>query len=111
MYKDRTPKKMKKKSLYMSVSNRVLEESVFVVDGAGLDTPSTKAASNAIKELSISKSFVFVYGENDDSLVKSFRNLSNSKLTSVTKLSTYDVISNEALVFSENAINTFLEQR
>jgi hypothetical protein len=29
----------------------------------------------------------------------------------VTKLSTYDVISNEALVFSENAINTFLEQR
>ena len=95
----------------MSVSNRVLEESVFFVDGAGLDTPSTKAASNAIKELSISKSFVFVYGENDDSLVKSFRNLSNSKLTSVTKLSTYDVISNEALVFSENAINTFLEQR
>ena len=61
--------------------------------------------------LTISKSFVFVYGENDDSLVKSFRNLSNSKLTSVTKLSTYDVISNEALVFSENAINTFLEQR
>ena len=72
---------------------------------------SSKAANVKTSSQVGSKSFVFVYGENDDSLVKSFRNLSNSKLTSVTKLSTYDVISNEALVFSENAINTFLEQR
>ena len=110
VYKDRTPKKMKKKSLHMSISNRILEDSVFVIEGSEIDKPSTKSASNAIKELSISKSFIFVYAENDDSLVKSFRNLEHSKLTSVKKLSTFDVISNDALVFTENAINQFLEQ-
>ena len=95
VYKDRTPKKMKQKSLNMSLSNRILENSVFVIDGSGIEKPSTKVASEALKELSISKSFVFIYAEDDDFLIKSFRNLKKAKVTSVKKLSTFDVISND----------------
>ena len=111
VYKDRTPKKMKQKSLKMSLSNRILEDSVFVIDGSGIDKPSTKAASEALQELSISKSFVFVYAEEDDFLIKSFRNLKKAKVTSVKKLSTFDVISNETVVFSENAMNSILDKK
>ena len=111
VYKDRTPKKMKQKSLNMSLSNRILENSVFVIDGSGIEKPSTKVASEALKELSISKSFVFVYAEDDDFLIKSFRNLKKAKVTSVKKLSTFDVISNEVVVFSENAMNSILDKK
>ena len=102
---------MKQKSLNMSLSNRILENSVFVIDGSGIEKPSTKVASEALKELSISKSFVFVYAEDDDFLIKSFRNLKKAKVTSVNKLSTYDVISNEVVVFSENAMNSILDKK
>ena len=111
VYKDRTPKKMKQKSLNMSLSNRILENSVFVIDGSGIEKPSTKVASEALKELSISKSFVFVYANDDDFLIKSFRNLKKAKVTSVKKLSTFDVISNEVVVFSENAMNSILDKK
>ena len=42
VYKDRTPKKMKSKALAMAISQRISEESVFVIDGNGIESPSTK---------------------------------------------------------------------
>ncbi len=105
VYKDRTPKKMKRKSLNMALSKRVSEEAVFVVDASEMDKPSTKLASSILGEFDINKSFTFVYGENDDVLLKSFRNLDKSNIVSYLKLSTYDVISTDFTIFSHSAIN------
>jgi len=104
VYIDRTPKKMKKKSLNMAISQRIKEEALFIVDGESVDTPSTKLASTVLREFNIEKSFIFVYGEGDDNLIKSFRNLKNSRIVSVKKLSTYDVVSTDNTVLSKNAM-------
>ncbi len=104
VYTDRTPKKMKRKSLDMAISKRITEESVFVVDGEGMEKPSTKLASSILNEFEIDKSFTFVYSENDDILIKSFRNIKNSNIVSFIKLSTFDVISKDYIIFSKNAI-------
>ena len=55
VYKDRTPKKMKSKALAMAISQRISEESVFVIDGNGIDSPSTKLAASAINQFDIKK--------------------------------------------------------
>ena len=104
VYIDRTPKKMKKKSLNMAISQRIKEESLFIVDGEATEAPSTKLASSILNDFNIEKSFIFVYGENDDNLIKSFRNLKHSRIVSVKKLSTYDVISTDNTVLSKNAM-------
>ena len=104
VYIGRTPKKMKKKSLNMAISQRIKEEALFIVDGESVDTPSTKLASTVLREFNIEKSFIFVYGEGDDNLIKSFRNLKNSRIVSVKKLSTYDVVSTDNTVLSKNAM-------
>ena len=95
---------MKKKSLNMAISQRIKEEALFIVDGESVDTPSTKLASTVLREFNIEKSFIFVYGEGDDNLIKSFRNLKNSRIVSVKKLSTYDVVSTDNTVLSKNAM-------
>src|SRR5210317_431671 len=105
VYKDRTPKKMKSKGLAMAISQRIKEEALFVIDGESVETPSTKLASTVLKEFNIDRSFIFVYGDSDDNLIKSFRNLKNSRVVSVKKLSTYDVISTDSIVLSKNAMN------
>ena len=105
VYKDRTPKKMKKKSLDMALSQRIKEESVFVIDATDMEKPSTKLVSSILGEFQIEKSFTFVYGENDDILLKSFRNLDNSNIVSYLKLSTFDVVSTDFTIFSQSAIN------
>jgi large subunit ribosomal protein L4 len=104
VYIDRTPKKMKKKSLNMAISQRIKEGALFIVDGESVEIPSTKLASTVLKEFNIDKTFIFVYGEGDDNLIKSFRNLKNSRIVSVKKLSTYDVVSTDNAVLSKNAM-------
>ena len=105
VYLDRTPKKMKKKSLNMAISQRIKEDALFVIDGETVDTPSTKLATAVLNEFNIDRSFIFVYGDGDDNLIKSFRNLENSRIVSVKKLSTYDVVSTDNTVLSKNAMN------
>ena len=108
VYKDRTPKKMKTKALSMAISQRISEDSVFVIDGTGFKVPSTKIAISSIEEFGIKKSFTFVYSDGDENLYKSFRNIKESKLVSVKKLAAIDVISTDDTIFSTNAMSHFL---
>tara|TARA_Y100000992_G_scaffold300282_1_gene268631 strand:+ start:905 stop:1528 length:624 start_codon:yes stop_codon:yes gene_type:complete len=108
VYKDRTPKKMKTKALSMAISQRISEDSVFVIDGNGFEAPSTKLAVSSIEEFGIKKSFTFVYSDGDENLYKSFRNIKESRLVSVKKLAAIDVISTDDTIFSTNAMSRFL---
>ena len=108
VYKDRTPKKMKTKALIMAISKRISEESVFVIDGAGFEAPSTKLAVSSLNEFGIKKSFTFVYSDEDEALFKSFRNVKNAKLVSVKKLAAIDIILTDDTIFSSNAITQYL---
>ncbi len=108
VYKDRTPKKMKTKALSMAISQRISEDSIFVIDGNGFEAPSTKLAVSSIEEFGIKKSFTFVYSDGDENLYKSFRNIKESRLVSVKKLAAIDVISTDDTIFSTNAMSHFL---
>ena len=108
VYKDRTPKKMKTKALEMAISQRISEESVFVIDGAGFEVPSTKFGISTLNEFGIKRSFTFVYSDKDEALFKSFRNIKDAKLVSVKKLAAIDIISTDDTIFSTSAINKYL---
>lgn len=108
VYRDRTPKKMKRKALNMAISQRLSEESIFVLNGKDFDTPSTKQAVASLKELKIERGFTFVYSDNDENLYKSFKNIKNSRLVSVKKLAAIDIISTDDTIFSDNAISAYL---
>lgn len=108
VYKDRTPKKMKTKALAMAISQRISEESVFVIDGVGFDSPSTKSAVSSLNEFGIKRSFTFIYSEQDETLFKSFRNISDARLVSVKKLAAIDIVSTDDTIFSSSAITMYL---
>ena len=108
VYKDRTPKKMKTKALAMAISQRISEESVFVIDGVGFDSPSTKSAVSSLNEFGIKRSFTFIYSDQDEALFKSFRNISDARLVSVKKLAAIDIVSTDDTIFSSSAITSYL---
>ena len=92
----------------MAISQRISEESVFVIDGNGMESPSTKLAASAINQFDIKRSFTLVYSDDDEVLLKSFRNLEDSKLVSVSKVAAIDIISTDDTIFSANAISKYL---
>ena len=105
-YGQRTPKKMIKLALASALSDRVNENRVVVVDDWAFTAPSTKAASAALKSLGVTGSVLVVVGPTDANVEKSFRNLHDAQVISVSELNAYDVLCNEWVVFTKSTLPT-----
>ncbi len=109
-YSQRTPKKMKAAALRGALSDRARLGQVFVVKNLiDSDVPSTKAARQALEGLS-DRAHKLVVTEREDSITTlSVRNLPTVHVLSFDQLNTYDVLMADDIVFTEAALNSFLE--
>ncbi|MBE7161317.1 MAG: 50S ribosomal protein L4 [Williamsia herbipolensis] len=108
-YTQRTPKKMKAAALRGALSDRARNERIHVVTElvAG-QTPSTKSARQFLELLSERRKFLVVIGREDITAQKSVANLPNVLPISPDQLNTYDVLDSDDIVFSVEALNTFV---
>ncbi|MEU7631016.1 50S ribosomal protein L4 [Nocardia sp. NPDC049220] len=108
-YSQRTPKKMKAAALRGALSDRARNERIHVITElvAG-QAPSTKTAKTFLAELSDRKKFLVVVGREDVAAWKSVANLQNVQPIAPDQLNTYDVLNSDEVVFSVEALNTFV---
>lgn len=108
-YEQRTPKKMKAAALRSALSDRVRSERLHVlssiVEG---ETPSTKAALEAISKISDRARVLVVLERDDDVTWLSLRNVPAVSLIYVDQLNTYDVLLSDDVVFTEGALAVFV---
>ncbi|MGK8504443.1 50S ribosomal protein L4 [Nocardia asiatica] len=108
-YTQRLPKKMKAAALRGALSDRARNERIHVITElvAG-QAPSTKTAKSFLAELSDRKKFLVVVGREDVAAWKSVANLQNVHPIAPDQLNTYDVLNSDEVVFSVEALNTFV---
>lgn len=99
-YRQRTPRKMIQLALRSALSDRAAEERVAIVDGWGLEAPSTKGAIAALVALGLDGKVLVVIERADDATYRSFRNLQEIHVISPGELNTYDVMRNDWVVFT-----------
>jgi large subunit ribosomal protein L4 len=110
-YSQKTPKKMKAAALRGALSDRARAGLVHVVSSVVTgDTPSTKSARKAIEAVTgeVSGRVLAVVGRDDEVSWLSLRNLPTVHVIAPDQLNTYDVLVNDAVVFTEEALETFL---
>jgi large subunit ribosomal protein L4 len=110
-YGQRTPKKMKAAALRGALSDRARAGLVHVVSELVTgDTPSTKAARKAIEAVTGAAAVrvLVVVGRDDETSWLSLRNLPAVHLIAPDQLNTYDVLVNDAVVFTREALDAFL---
>jgi large subunit ribosomal protein L4 len=110
-YSQRTPKKMKAAALRGALSDRARAGLVHVVSSVVTgDTPSTKAARKVIETVAgeAGGRVLAVVGRDDEVSWLSLRNLPTVHVIAPDQLNTYDVLVNDALVFTQEALETFL---
>lgn len=109
-YTQRTPKKMKAAALRGALSDRARAGRVHVVTGfdAG-QAPSTKAAVAVLDKLSGRKHVLVVVERADEVTWKSLRNVERVHLLVADQLNTYDVLVSDDVVFTQGALDAFLE--
>lgn len=110
-YTQRTPKKMKAAALFGALTDRVRHDRVHVVEELVTgQTPSTKAARAFIERLTERKNVLFVVGREDVVSIKSANNLPGVHILHQDQLNTYDVLNSDDVVFSVEALNSFVNR-
>ena len=109
-YSLRTPKKMKAAALRGALSDRARNGRVHVVEAIVTgETPSTKAAKEALASLGTGrKTMLVVIDRADDVAALSVRNLPAVHTLYADQLNTYDVLVADDVVFTQSAYEAFV---
>ena len=108
-YSQRTPKKMKAAALRGALTDRARHSRIHVVEElVPGQNPSTKAARAFIERLTDRKSVLLVLGREDKTAWKSARNLPDVHILVADQLNTYDVLKSDDVVFSVEALTSFI---
>jgi large subunit ribosomal protein L4 len=107
-YKQRTPKKMIRLALASALSDRRADGKVIVLDGWGIDTPSTKGAVDVLSKLGVEGRVLVVLGrdEADVAVWKSLRNLQHVHVLTSGELNAYDVLVSDWVIFTKESLPT-----
>jgi large subunit ribosomal protein L4 len=110
-YAQRTPKKMKVAALRGALSDRLSHGRVLVVSGfvAG-DVPKTKDAVAVLTTVvgELTRPVLVVMHRDDEVTWKSLKNVNGVHLLTEDQLNTYDVLASDHVVFTEQALATFV---
>ena len=110
-YSQRTPKKMIKAALFGALSDRARNERIHVISElVPGQAPSTKSARAFIERLTERKSVLLVIGREDINAQKSANNLPGVHILAADQLNTYDVLNSDDIVFSVEALHTFINR-
>ena len=103
-YRQKVNKKMVRLALHSALSDRAHSERVVVIDAWRFDTPRTKDAISALTNLGLDGKVMMVVAANDDTAVRSFRNLPTVQLVEAGELNAYDVLCSDWLVFTRETL-------
>jgi len=108
-YAQRTPKKMIKAALFGALSDRARNERIHVIEElVPGQKPSTKAAKAFLESLTERDNVLLVIGREDINARRSANNLPNVQILDAGQLNTYDVLYSDDVVFSVEALHTFI---
>ncbi len=108
-YSQRTPKKMIAAALRGALSDRARDGQVHIVSEivAG-EAPSTKAALATLSAIGDLNKVLVVLDRYEDVAWLSLRNVPQVHALAVDQLNTYDVLVNDAVIFTSAALDTFV---
>ena len=108
-YAQRTPKKMKAAALRGALSDRAREGRIHVVQAVVEgDTPSAKSARTLLSELTTRSHVLAVVMREELTSWLSLRNLPGVTVVAPDQLNTYDVLVSDDVVFTREALDTFI---
>lgn len=112
-YSQRTPKKMKAAALRGALSDRARDGRVHVISALVTgNVPSTKTARTVLDALAgPSTKLLVVITRADEVSRRSVRNLPSVHVLTSDQLNTYDVLSNDEVVFTVDGLQAFLAGR
>ena len=100
----KVPNKVVKLAMRSALSAKTAEGVLHVIDGFGIDEPSTKTAAQTLTALGIVGRVTVVVGNDDVAAYKSLRNIDTVRVITASEANTYDLVDNKAVLFTKPAL-------
>lgn len=97
-------KKMKRKALFITLSDKVAHEKFVVVDQFGAENIKTKDIQAAIEKLPVDRKVLIVLPQQNEKLWKSVRNLQNVKVILADSLNVVDILAAGTMIVPEASL-------
>ena len=107
-YSFKMNKKEKRIALLSTLSSKVADNKIVVLDAFNLDEVKTKKFAEVMSNLKVDKALVVIEGENKN-VVLSGRNIPTVKVSATNEINTYDVLKYETLVVTKAAVEKLEE--
>ncbi len=104
------PKKMKRGALKSALSERLREGNLIVIEDFNLDNHKTKSFIAIAEIFGWGEKTLIVETEPKTNLILSSRNVPGIKIASGVNVNVYDVLYNEKIVFTKDAINALQDK-
>ena len=110
-YATKLNRKVRRLALKSVLSEKVMANSMIVVDALSLAAPKTKDMIAAIENIKATKKTVFVVANNEDyqNAYLSVRNIETMMLLTSDKINVYDLVNANTVVFTEAAVKAVEE--
>ena len=102
-------KKERQLALKSALSDKVLTESLIVLDSLTVEGYKTKTVVECLKALEVGKKTLIILASNEANVVKSAANIPGVKTAQVNTINTYDVLNADTLVIVKDAVKTIEE--
>jgi large subunit ribosomal protein L4 len=106
-YSFKLNKKVKDLARKSALSYKAKDNSISVLEDFNFDAPKTKQYTAMLKSLSLAdKKTLVVLPSINDNVVRSGRNIQNTKIITASQLNTFDVMNAQQLVLVESSLDT-----
>lgn len=102
-------KQVKKIAFASAISQKLRQNEILFLDEFKLDQPKTKEVVNFLNALKLDKSVVIVTDKKNDEALRATGNLQNVQIQIAELLSTYDVVANNKVVMTKDAVKSLEE--
>ena len=102
-------KNEKQLALKYALSDKVLTESLIVLDALTVEGYKTKTVVDCLKAIEAGKKTLIVLASNEENVIKSAANIPGVKTAQVNTVNTYDIINADTLVIVKDAVKTIEE--
>ena len=109
-YSQKLNKKVRRKALRSALLAKMLDGEVKVIEALELPEPKTREMARILKNAGVQDSFLIVVPEHDDLLWRCTRNIPGSAVRTVLELNAREVLVQQHVVFTSEALRQVLER-
>ncbi|MDM8331664.1 50S ribosomal protein L4 [Limosilactobacillus pontis] len=104
-YKYSLPRKVRQLAIKSALSQKVLDDSLVVVDSLNFDAPKTKDFAAALDNLKVAEKALIIVTDDDKNAALSARNLANATVVTPAGVNILNVVDAQKVVITKSALS------